>query len=299
MIFRSHAKINLGLRILGKRSDGYHDLETIFKLVDLHDRITIRPNSADHFRLTCSNPNLPADETNIATQAVRKIEQHIGRSTGLDILIEKVIPMGAGLGGGSSNAAAVLVGSSQVLNLGLPPETLLDMGAQLGSDVPFFVGCYLGRGTTAVGRGRGEILDFFDWPLTEKTVLVYPRIHVSTAWAYANFSKYLREENGVKKSSFSLTNTPESIKFSALLDKPLFFGNDFEPLVLANHDEIRQIRELLAAEKPVLSHMSGSGSTVFALFEHDRNVDSLVDRFSGSDVFLTDFVPSGSAFSEG
>lgn len=284
----SYAKVNLGLRILGKRPDGYHDIETIFKLIGLHDRIMMRRNASGRLSLTSSNPDLATDETNIITKAVRILEQRIGQPLGMDIHVTKTIPMGAGLGGGSSNGAAVLAGLTRWMQLDIPDDQLMDLGAQLGSDVPFFVGCYLGKGTTARGRGRGEILDYFECNLGGRLVLIYPRIHVSTAWAYANFSKYLRGENGAKKSSFSLTNKVESIMFSPLLDKSLFFGNDFEPLVLANHDEIRVARDSLMANQPVLCQMSGSGSSVFALFENDESV--MPGSFTGMDVFRTHFV---------
>lgn len=288
---RSFAKINIGLRIVARRRDGYHDIETVFKLIGLHDLITLSTNDSGRLQLTCSVDSVPTDDTNLAARAVHLLSEETGSSIGLDVHIEKNIPMGAGLGGGSSNGAAVVVEVNRLLSLGISDHRLMELGSELGSDVPFFVGCYLGKGSTAWGKGRGEILDYFDWPLTERILLIYPGIHISTAWAYANFSNYLREENRPKMSSFGLTNTSKSIKFSPLLDKPLFFGNDFEPLVLANHHEIRQIREALASEKPVLCQMSGSGSTVYGLFEKERNLDSLLQRFPGCKVFLTEFLP--------
>jgi 4-diphosphocytidyl-2-C-methyl-D-erythritol kinase len=285
----SYAKINIGLKIVRQRADGYHDIETVFKIISLHDRVTLRKNDSGKITITCADPNVPTDHSNIAFQAVQLIEQETENQYGVDIDIVKNIPIGAGLGGGSSNGASVLVGMNELFQLGLKDEALMAMGAQLGSDVPFFVGFLLGFGNTAVGKGRGEVLDYFEWNLTEKVVLVYPKIPISTPWAYQNFKNYLSSEHE-KKSSLSLTNTSKSVKFSALLIKPVFFDNNFEPLVFAEYPKIKGLREMLEKENAVFSRMSGSGSTVFGLFEKDRNCDALGSKFPDCFVTVAAFV---------
>jgi 4-diphosphocytidyl-2-C-methyl-D-erythritol kinase len=285
----SFAKINIGLKIVRKRDDGYHDIETLFKVISLHDTLTLRQNTLNTVRISCDRPDLAVDETNICYKAARSFETLYGRAIGVDIEISKNIPIGAGLGGGSSNGAAVLVGLDRLFQLGLTAEELLEKGAQLGSDVPFFVGFLLGKGSTAFGTGRGERLDFFEWPLTEKVVIVNPNIHISTPWAYKNYSKYLPPKDA-KYPSLNLTKTAKSVMFSALLKKDVFFDNDFEPLVLAEYSEIKALREMLVNENPVFSLMSGSGSTVYAMFEKERNLKNIADKFPGYFVKVCDFV---------
>jgi 4-diphosphocytidyl-2-C-methyl-D-erythritol kinase len=286
---QSHAKINIGLKIVRKRDDGYHDIETIFKIVGLHDIVSIRANHSNVIKIFCSDARVPADASNIAVKAVKLLQEKTGRGFAVDIDISKNIPIGAGLGGGSSNGASVLAGLNELFHLGLSADELLKCGARLGSDVPFFVGFLLGMGNTAVGSGRGEILDFFTWDLTEKVVLVNPNIEISTAWAYQNFAAYVPPES-LRNASLNLTNTSKSVKFSALLEKPVFFDNYFEPLVFATHPKIRGLREMLEKEKAVFSRLSGSGSTVFGLFEKQRNLENLKNHFSGCTVIICDFV---------
>ncbi len=269
---KSYAKINIGLRIHAKRPDGYHDLETLFKLVDLHDDITLDDDVSGDVNVSCSDPSVPADDSNLCHRAVRKLQSLTARPFGVKIDIAKRIPIGAGLGGGSSNAAAVLVGCRNRLALEISDEALMRAGAELGSDVPFFVGAYLGRGHTAFGKGRGDILEFVDWTLPEKVVLLNPGITISTAWAYANYARKLTAD-AVSEGSFNLTNRVESIKFSPLLAKPLFFGNYFEPLVFAEYPKIKVLRDLLEQKGAKIARLSGSGATVFGIFEENADLE--------------------------
>lgn len=286
---RSYAKINIGLKIVRKRADGYHDIETIFKIVSLHDTVTLRKNDSGDIRISCDHSQVPTDQSNICFKVIKLIEEKTNAHYGIDVDIKKNIPVGAGLGGGSSNGASVLVSLNKLFQLGLSHNELMQLGAQLGSDVPFFVGFLLGVGNTAVGTGRGEILDFFEWNLTEKVILVYPNIHISTAWAYENY-KYYKPWESPKKSSLNLTNTAKSVKFSALLTKQVFFDNIFERLVFAEHPKIRGLRETLEKENAVFSRMSGSGSTVFGLFEKDRDLTILAEKFPDCFVAVCEFV---------
>jgi len=269
----SYAKINIGLRIVCKREDGYHEIETCFKIVSLHDIVSV--HKSDVLKLSSNRVEFPLNENNICHKGIRLLEKKVGKPLPVSIDVQKRIPIGAGLGGGSSNGAAVLVGCNKLWDLKLPDHELMELGAGLGSDVPFFVGFLLEKGNTAIGKGRGEILEFFDWNLSEKLLLVYPNIAVSTAWAYQNYKTPLE----LKKQSFGLTNKPKSIMFSALLDKPLFFDNDFEPAVFAEHSKIKVLWESLESENPKISRMSGSGSTVFAIFEKERKIEGLRDKF--------------------
>ena len=288
-VMRSYAKINIGLKIVGRRADGYHDIETIFKVISLADTITIEKNTLQSVRLFSQQATVPLDESNIAAKAVRLLEAETGRKIGVDIHIEKSIPIGAGLGGGSSNGACVLTEANKLYELDVSESKLMDLGSKLGSDVPFFVGYLLGKGTTALGKGRGEILEYFHWDLTEKLLLIYPNIAISTPWAYQNFKKFLDAQN-TENSSLNLTNKAKSIMFSAPLEKEVFLGNDFEPLVFANHNKIRVLREMLEKENAVFARMSGSGSTVFGLFDKAQNPENMIPMFSDCFAAICEFV---------
>lgn len=268
---KSFAKINLGLKIKGKRPDGFHELETVFKLVDLHDDVTLERIDGTGIHMSCSDASLPCDGTNLCYRAAEKMQDLAGRKFGMRIHLEKRIPIGGGLGGGSSNAAAVMVGIRELLEFDIEKERLVDAGAELGSDVPFFVGAFQGMGKTATGSGRGEILEFFEWPLTETVVLINPGIHVDTGWAYKNYARKCASDADLQ-GSFSLTNRVESIKFSALLAKPLFFGNYFEPLVFEAYPKIKKLRDLLEERGAKIARLSGSGSTVFGIFEENADL---------------------------
>lgn len=255
------AKINLGLHIGQKRPDGYHEIETIFKLIGLHDELFLTKRSDETIHFVSAAKDIPHDETNLCVKAVRLLQAHSGFRGGVDMALTKHIPVGAGLGGGSSDAAGTLFAYDHLYQLNTNPETLMELAAQLGSDVPFFMGCLLGYGYTAYGTGRGEILEYFDWPLNEKILLVYPKIHISTAWAYSHFRKY--------EKSLNLTKNEKTIILSATLNRPMFFDNMFEPLVFSEYKEIKQVYDHLLSLNPLLVHMSGSGSTLYALFRKD------------------------------
>lgn len=285
----SYAKINLGLRIVSKRPDGFHNIETTFKVIDLCDRITLeRSNRID---LVCDDPRVPRDESNLCMRAVRQLESAVGESLPVRIALEKRIPIGGGLGGGSSNAASVLVNVRSLFELPLTDDQLMEMASRLGSDVPFFVGVQLGKGHTATGTGRGEMLEYFDWPLTEQVVLVNPGIHIDTAWAYQHYARQVKTGAGLG-GSFGLTNKSKSIKFSALLAKPLFFENYFEDLVFQEHPKIKNLRHQLEEKGAKIARMSGSGSTVFGIFDSETCLDGLAGEMADCFVHIGRFVRS-------
>ncbi|NUM80738.1 4-(cytidine 5'-diphospho)-2-C-methyl-D-erythritol kinase [bacterium] len=263
----SYAKINLGLKIVRRRDDGYHDIETIFKAIGIHDVVSIEKNTRK--TLTSNRSDVPIGDDNICMKALHALEKITGQTINASIHIEKTIPIGAGLGGGSSNGAGVLVGCNRLFRLNLDEKTLFELGASLGSDVPFFVGQLLGKGSTALGRGRGEILDFISWPLDEKILLVNPHIHISTPWAYQNYKTFLNE----RKQPDRIIRLSASLPFSFSME------NDFEPLVFSQFPAVQSIRRTLESENAVLSRMSGSGSTVFGLFNPSADIDYLSEKF--------------------
>src|SRR5258708_34872506 len=189
------AKINVYLRIIGRRSDGYHLLDSLMIPVSLYDEIQVRiDEGSDGIALTCSDPAIPADETNLAYRAAALLCHECAVTPTIRLSLHKRIPAGAGLGGGSSNAAAVLKSLNTLLTLGLSEERLCQLGARLGADVPFFIPCRPAR-----VEGIGEILTLVP-PLSHRwLVLVIPPFGVSTPWAYQQFDELPSGDSGTKE----------------------------------------------------------------------------------------------------
>jgi 4-diphosphocytidyl-2-C-methyl-D-erythritol kinase len=259
---RAPAKINLGLEVIRRRGDGYHDINTIFAAVDLHDTISLRSrvDSAIHCRVE-GNDSLASDQNNLCVRAAEALRRATGCGGGLDILLRKRIPMGAGLGGGSSDAAAVLKGATTIWEINLGDMILHELAADLGSDIPFFLG-----GPLAVAGSRGEELRRLEMNLPHVILLVNPGFHVATPWAYGAINRTS------ERPPSDLTN----ILQRGLDDPDLLTGelaNDFEPAVFAEHPVLRMLKERLYGAGAFFALMSGSGSTMFGLFH--RTDDAL------------------------
>ena len=255
MIVFPNCKINLGLHILRKRADGFHDLETVFYPIALQDGLEIIQNktsSTSNIEFTASGLKIDSSiEENICLKAYRLVKKDFPDLPSIKIHLHKVIPSGAGLGGGSSDGAFTLTLLNKKFNLGLTEDQLIDYALQLGSDCPFFI-----KNKPCYGTGRGEQLEETDLNLSNyKIVLINPGIHVHTGKA---FSKIIPSDQR------------PSIK--EIIKKPIeewkdFLKNDFEETVFSEHPEIKIIKENSYRQGAVYSSMSGSGSTVYALFE--------------------------------
>lgn len=267
MKVRAYAKINLGLFVLGKRPDGYHSIETVFRLIDLYDEIEILQNE-EGIHFSTDSPELSNDSSNLCVRAANLLRDLTGTHTGVDITLTKRIPIGAGLGGGSSDAAAVLKGLTRLWSLDITRDELQTVSATLGSDVPFFF-----TGMTAFATGRGEILDPFDLAMPYTILLVTPAIHVSTGWAYAQ----LRPLQGVKRPNLRRV-LEDGIGDPRQLQNSLV--NDFEAPVFKHHPEVATIKATLLSEGAAYASMSGSGSSVFGLFVDQAVAKNLALRLS-------------------
>jgi len=248
---RAFAKINLDLRVLFKRTDGFHELRTVFQTVSLADRISIRYRLSDQLRISVSGTVEIAD--NIIARAARLVMSELEASGEIDFDLEKRIPMGAGLGGGSSDAAAVLLALPALVGRRLPLERLHSLASQLGSDVPFFL-----YGGTAFGIGRGEEI----YPAPERkckyALLAASGVHVSTAEAY-----------GLLSAALDPSAVPAKLQeFVRAAWAPSFLdvANDFEPPVFQAHPQLAEIRASLEAHGALCARMTGSGSALFGLF---------------------------------
>lgn len=267
----SYAKINLGLQIVGKRSDGYHDLETIFQQISLRDTIAIElasPNKELGIRLSSNIPGLPVDSSNLAVRAAELFCEKAGCALSIKIDLQKTIPIGAGLGGGSSNAATVLLGLNRLLGCPLAEAELHSCAVRLGADVPFFL-----RGGVAVATGIGDVLKSLAYTPNYHIVIVAPGIAISTKWAYTNLKiRLTNTKNNLKLSHFLLQQ-------SDLSDWPESLLNDFEPLVFGKYKEIQAIRDKLYLVGANYASLSGSGSAVYGIFDREEKAREGVDCF--------------------
>jgi 4-diphosphocytidyl-2-C-methyl-D-erythritol kinase len=254
----SHAKINWLLRIIGKRADGFHDIETVFQTISLHDRIEMRESK--RFELTCSDPAIPVDERNLVTRAWRRFGE-VARVPPMEIHIEKSIPAGGGLGGGSSNAATVLLALEERYAPRLEPEVLRTIALELGSDVPFF----LARGT-AYATGRGEELRPLPSPAAVKLLLVLPEVKVDTAEAY----RLLGREEGVREPLLGIDRARE-LMVRGPLDSAAELVNDFEEVVFARVPLLGELRTRLLELGAGWARLSGSGSTLVGAFRDEES----------------------------
>ena len=258
---RAYAKVNLGLKVLSRRQDGFHDLFSIFQAVTLHDLVTVTP--AEEISLSCSDGSLPATSDNLAWRAADLYRRETDTG-GCHIELIKNIPAGAGLGGGSSDAAAVLRALDRLAPkpLGLP--RLAELGGAIGSDVPFSV-----LGGTMLVEGRGERLSRQAWTVPPRWwyLLVCPTAPVPTAWAYAELAAARQTEALSDPSPYS---TLVSSARGGCLDAGKLWSvleNDFQPLVEGTKPIVARASQLLADTAPLAQSMSGSGSTVYGIFD--------------------------------
>ncbi len=248
---KAPAKINIGLFITSKRIDGYHNLNTLFYPVnDLFDILTFEP--ADKFEFNCDDESIPNDENNLVVKAVRVLEKIKGTTIKVKINLQKRIPSQAGLGGGSSDAAATLISLNEMARLNLKYDQLIDIALQLGSDVPFFI-----KAKPAIGKSRGEILEFVELDIDNPILIVNPLINISTREAFQNIKPQ------EKIFDFKTAIKDGKLNFSVLRTQVV---NDFEQFVFSKYDEIKSIKENMYINGAEFALMSGSGSTVYGIF---------------------------------
>ncbi|MFM2199831.1 MAG: 4-(cytidine 5-diphospho)-2-C-methyl-D-erythritol kinase [Verrucomicrobiota bacterium] len=253
----SPAKINLSLRLLGRRPDGFHEIDTLMaKLPGLADEITITP--ASEFSLTCSDPSLPTDETNLVTKATTALSQKSGQVLPFHIHLDKRIPHGAGLGGGSSNAATTLLALNGQLDTPLPAAELHALAASLGSDIPFFLYSGAARCT-----GRGEIITAAPSPPSHPIILFKPAFSVSTPDAY----RHCLEAEPLPGIPYGPQN------YGGLV-----LVNDLEKPVFAKYRYLAELKDwLLNRRDTKAALMSGSGSTMFVILHPKANPENLIE----------------------
>lgn len=251
VVLPSPAKLNLFLHITGRRADGYHSLQTIFQLLDYGDSLTFTLNQSGDISLSPAMDTVAAED-NLIVRAARLLQSAAGCTQGCDIGIDKQIPMGAGLGGGSSNAATALVGLNQLWQSGLSSDELADLGTQLGADVPVFV-----RGNTAFAEGIGELLTAVELP-EQWYLVITPDVQVSTAEIFSNPQ---------------LTRDTSPIKIRALSE--VQYRNDCQAVVTDLYPAVKKALEWISDYRNPL--MTGTGASVFCSFDNQTEAQQALD----------------------
>ncbi|MGG9964618.1 4-(cytidine 5'-diphospho)-2-C-methyl-D-erythritol kinase [Ferruginibacter sp. SUN106] len=273
MLSFPNCKINLGLHILNKREDGFHNLETVFYPVGLKDAVEIIPAHNTTSPITFTSSGLIVDGNNgdnICIKAYHLLKKDFPELPAIKMHLHKAIPMGAGLGGGSADGAFVLMLLNKKFNLNLSTPELLNYASQLGSDCPFFIinkPCY--------ATGRGEILEAINTDLSKYTIiLINPGIHINTGWAFSQLTPALPQKTIKEIITQPITSWQQELK------------NDFEMPVFEKYPAIKNIKEALYTQGAVYASMSGSGSTVYGIFEKAM----AAPQFTGTGYFVKTIV---------
>jgi 4-diphosphocytidyl-2-C-methyl-D-erythritol kinase len=274
------AKINFGLAITAKRPDGYHDIATIFHRIAWHDELHL--GQAPDIVVESTDRAAPEGEANLCTKAARLLRQATEISAGVHCRLEKFIPVGAGLGGGSSDAASVLKALPALWGISVAQKTLSELAIRIGSDVPYFL-----SSGSAFATGRGEELEYFDLEVPYAILVCFPGIHVSTPWAYGQITPRRTAAPDLPLIVTEGMSNPDLLR--AELD------NDFEEVVFRAHPEIAELKHSMLTRGAVYASLSGSGSAVFGLFESDADARALasncIDRGYRSSVTPPHFSP--------
>jgi len=261
----AHAKINLGLRIIGTLPDGYHAIHSLFlPIYDLFDTLTFENHDTDIIFISNDDLNIPMEQ-NLIVKSAHLMRKHFGIQKGAIIHLDKVIPSGAGLGGGSSDAAATFRGLTKLWEITTDPPTLSELGLSLGSDIPFFF-----HDSPAIVEGKGEIITPISCDLYAWLLFIFPGIHINTGWAYSQIQEY---------SDYDMINLKSAIQNGSINLQSELLVNDFEKPIHAIHPILNDIKRQLISSGAIVSLMSGSGSTMYGIFSEESTAHSAKSAF--------------------
>ena len=281
MLFKAYAKINLTLDILGTREDGFHEVAMIMQSIGLHDDLDIEKKDAG-IELAIDNTELPADESNLCYKAAELMFDEFNVKGGVKIDLTKRIPMGAGLGGGSADAAAVIRGMNEIFSLNASPEKLADISAKIGSDIPFCV-----TGGTQFATGRGEILKRLpDFPKTYLT-LIKPAFSVSTPHAYKMYDNTPVVRRPDNEGIIAALKNGDVKNIYSMM------GNVLEAPIAKEYPEINEYKEIMIKEGAIFAQRTGSGSVVFAVAKDIESANKIADAMKAKTsygVFVTETI---------
>ncbi len=268
LTLKAYAKINVGLRITGQRDDGYHSIKTLYQTVNIYDEVKLNLKDEQGVTFNWQGEKVPDGGDNICSKAANSFFEFIGEEKGVNIELEKTLPVGSGLGGGSSDAACVIRGLNELIDTKLSLKNMEDIASELGADIPFFI-----RGGCQYAEGIGDELS--PGELSEEWVLllVVPDIHIDTSWAYEGIHplSLTRNINDVNLASFPHNGDAKNRKM---------FRNDFEPLVFSKYPEIGEIKKSLLKSEAEFASLSGSGSAVYGLYETTEKAEKAMKLVS-------------------
>lgn len=269
LVVKSFAKINIGLNIVSKRSDGFHNLETIFYPLKLSDQLSF--SKADKFSFQTDNKILNEEKSNLIIKAKDELEKFCETELNVNILLKKNIPVGAGLGGGSSNAAATLLALIKLFDLKIGQNELSEITLELGSDVPYFL-----NPVSAFAESRGEIITPINLKINEYLLTVNPGIHISTKWAFGRITP--------KKTKISLKSFVKKDKIE-IEDLISIATNDFEKIVFEHFPKVKEIKDKMMELGAIISMMTGTGSTVWGIFKEKEIAEKTEQYFKIKNYF--------------
>ena len=261
---KARAKINLGLDVIRKREDGYHEVRMIMQMINLYDRITLRRSTEPGIRVTTNLPYLPVNEDNLVYRAAKLLMEEFKVTEGAEIGFQKYIPVAAGMAGGSSDAAAVMVGVNRIFHLGLKKKQLMERGVKIGADVPF---CIM-RGT-ALAEGIGEVLTPLPAMPHCSLVIAKPKIHVSTKFVYGNLKASELKEHP------DIDGQVQALREGSLEQLVAKMGNVLETVTVPAYPVIDEIKRTMLKNDAMGAMMSGSGPTVFGIFEREERAQEV------------------------
>ena len=261
---KARAKINLGLDVVRKREDGYHEVRMIMQMINLYDRITLRRSTEPGIRVTTNLPYLPVNEDNLVYRAAKLLMEEFKVTEGAEIELQKYIPVAAGMAGGSSDAAAVMVGVNRIFHLGLTKKQLMERGVKIGADVPF---CIM-RGT-ALAEGIGEVLTPLPAMPHCSLVIAKPKIHVSTKFVYGNLKASELKEHP------DIDGQVQALREGSLEQLVAKMGNFLETVTVPAYPVIDEIKRTMLKNDAMGAMMSGSGPTVFGIFEREERAQEV------------------------
>ena len=261
---KARAKINLGLDVIRKREDGYHEVRMIMQMINLYDRLTLRRSTEPGIRVTTNLPYLPVNEDNLVYRAAKLLMEEFKITEGAEIELQKYIPVAAGMAGGSSDAAAVMVGVNRIFHLGLTKKQLMERGVKIGADVPF---CIM-RGT-ALAEGIGEVLTPLPAMPHCSLVIAKPKIHVSTKFVYGNLKASKLKEHP------DIDGQVQALREGSLEQLVAKMGNVLETVTVPAYPVIDEIKRTMLKNDAMGAMMSGSGPTVFGIFEREERAQEV------------------------
>ena len=280
---KAMAKINLGLDVVRRREDGYHEVRMIMQTVNLYDKLVITVSEEPGIRLTTNLGFLPVNEDNLIYKAARLLMDEYDIKKGVDIQLQKFIPVAAGMAGGSTDAAATLIGMNRLFRLNLSRQQMMDYGVKLGADVPYCI-----AGGTALSEGIGEILTPLPDVPKGYVLVAKPGINVSTRFVYTNLKLNEETEHPDIDAQIEAIKEQDFRKMAGLM------GNVLETVTIPAHPIIQEIKDFMMREGAVNAMMSGSGPTVFGLFEDKQLAEKTCEKLRESRlakmVFLTTFI---------